>query len=230
MFQLLERLPEKRASGYWSHNSGGEHTNKHYGDIGDINALRTSRGLGQINPDTLENFMYINGVLAVRQYLRDGGVGDIVGYGVVDRTDTDGQLSLEDLWVAEAQRGKGIGGYILGDLLTNRPYDVSNTKQFYGKTITMGGASYRLPNMRISLFDLSKKDAAEFKAKMPSDWSGILSLSYGDETEESLLFQNGSQSHAFLNHNGRFRIDDDGSKRLYDNEAIAAIAALNMNV
>ncbi|MFZ1483398.1 MAG: GNAT family N-acetyltransferase [Candidatus Saccharimonadales bacterium] len=229
MFQLRDRLPEKSASRYWSHSSGGEHVGKQEGDLSEIDALRKSRGLAQIQGSTMERSMYSHGVIAVRQNLHYGGVGRIVGYGVVDRSSREGRVALLDLWVAEGHRKKGIGGYILGKLLTNRPYtDPSHTKQSYGKTLAHEDTEYLLPNMQVSLFLPSPQVGVDFKAKMPSDWTGILSLEYKDGSkEEQVLYQAGAPSHTFVNRKGRFLIDGDPTKRRYDNVAIAAIVALN---
>lgn len=235
-FVIKESLGETGEKHYWTHNSWGEHAMKHMSDPDDVSAIREDRGLEPYNYSDLYGIMERRGLRVVRQRLAHGEPGDIVGYGIVRReTGVDATHTLEDLYVAEKHRNRGIGSYLLGDLLANAPCMVRDSQlytQTFGKILVDAhtGKKYHLPGMRLAFNAVSDDDEniAKLTAAVPPGWTGIRTI-ITDSKHDCQVFQDGDVAARILEKRRGYSIEGDTAKRVFESEAIAAMYALNDN-
>ena len=235
-FVLKESLGETGEKHYWTHNSWGEHAMKHMSDPDDVSAIREERRLHPYGHSDLYAIMERRGLRVVRQRLAHGEPGDVVGYGIVRRKPgADAIHTLEDLYVAEKHRNRGIGGYLLGDLLTNAPCMVRDSQlytQTFGKFLVDAQTTkqYHLPGMRLVFNALSDDDEniAKLTAAVPPSWTGIRTI-ITDSQYDCQVFQDGDVAARILEKRRGYSIEGDTAKRVFESEVIAAMYALNDN-
>lgn len=182
--QLTTNLSE----GFWHHNSGQEHAQKHFGDIAGINKLRLGRGLPAIPEDEFYDLMYDDGVVTVRE---DGGtksgVGDVVGYFVGKRDKKS--IDCIDFYVKDVYRGKAVGGFVLGKVITSREFTVFNRgfSLAHGPTeLAISDSTYKLPGgiSMVSADVVSGHMEELAKGLHDAKWSGVEHVMYGTESED----------------------------------------------
>ena len=209
---------------------------KHMSDPDDVSAIREDRGLEPYNNGDLYGVMERRGLRVVRQRLAHGEPGGIVGYGIVRREPgVDATHTLEDLYVAEKHRNRGIGSYLLGDLLANAPCMVRDSQlytQTFGKLLVDAhtGKKYHLPGMRLTFNTLSDDDEniAKLTAGVPPGWTGIRTI-IADSKHDCQVFQEGDVAARILEKRRGYSIEGNTAKRVFESEAIAAMYALNDN-
>lgn len=236
-FALRNQLPEEISGSYWSHNSGGEHAHKQSGEIPDINAYRIDRGDVPYKNSELLDFMRHSGVVAAHTKLTDGSVGPTVGYVVADRDTQQGITTVQDLFVDPQHRRQGLGGFLLGTLVTNmiaprapKPGGILTT---YGKSLVLGSENYVLPDKKLELMKgITGADVVDdMKTRLTLvGWSGILEVT-DDGLYEASLYVEGSEAAQFVEVAGdeadvpMYRVV--GSDNLYTDVVYAAVAVLN---
>lgn len=229
---LHTSFPERLERNYFNHNSGGEHFGLRVSDIEEVQGKRQEQGLTPI--DNLAEIMYKYGLRVIRRM--DGRLpGEMVGYASVSRSRDFKDLTLEGLWVDENHRHQGIGGYLLGRLLTGLPgnYDpIWLEREPIGKTLQWNDRRFLLPGVIVSVGHMIYGQKVEpelhqrFYDSLPEDWTGLLmSRRKGHAPAEQFL--NGKIIASFTRSGLNWTIDGDPSKRKYDNVAFAAIDALN---
>jgi GNAT superfamily N-acetyltransferase len=237
-FVLRHQLPSDISEMYWSHNSGCEHTEKQSGEIPEINDLRVRCGKEPFQKAELLGYMYNSGVVAVHTTHKDGGVGPTIGYVVADRNARYGRLDVKDLYVEPKHRHRGVGGFLLGRLITNMIPVSGNTPGIitrnYGNTLFLNGDAYRLPGIHITVMEstLGKNEVAKMRKAMPPDWSGLREI-IGEDSYEATLHDLGSVVASFGRHipghdDELCRYNISGRTGDYLLLAYAAIAALNV--
>ncbi len=237
---LRTQLPEEISSAYTHHNSAGEHTMKQSGEIPDINELRIGRGETPFERKVILDLMEAAGVVGVHTKLPDDGMGPTIGYVVSQRDSEERSIDVLDLYVAEEHRSKGIGGVLLGTLLTQMiPGRVGARGvriQDYGVRATLRGETYILPGLHLSASAevLGKAGVDRFREETPQNWSGIREIE-GEELYEAALFVDGTVCAEFE----KIRPDDwddpimyrtAGGEQIYSHIAFAAIGVLNRGV
>ena len=234
---LRTQLPEEISSAYTHHNSAGEHTMKQSGEIPDINELRIGRGETPFERKVILDLMEAAGVVGVHTKLADSGMGPTIGYVVSRRNSQERSIDVLDLYVAEKHRSKGIGGFLLGNLLTQMIPVREGTRgvsiQDYGVRATLLEKTYRLPGRHLlaSAEVLGIAAVDRLYKEMPQDWSGILEIE-GEDSYEARLYVGGKALAEFE----KIRPDDwddpimyrtAGGKQTYSHIAFAAIGVLN---
>ncbi|MFZ1249696.1 MAG: GNAT family N-acetyltransferase [Candidatus Saccharimonadales bacterium] len=236
-FVLRNDFPPEASKSYWYHNSGGEHTQKHSGEPPEINDLRVQRGLEPFIVSELTMYMETSGVVAVHTKYEDGGVGPTIGYAVADRITRPGTLDVKDLYVLPEHQRRGVGGFLLGRLITKMIDVDGNTpgiiKQNYGQTLHLNGNTCRLPGGHLKVIPnvLGTTRVRDMRNAMPPYWSGILEVT-GDDIYDAKLYSQGEIIATFEqefpeSHDDPILYRISGQTGSYLHVAYAAIAALN---
>ena len=235
---LHSQLPAELIKSYWSHNSGGEHAQKQSGEIPEINAFRIRRGEKPIDSSELFAMMHGSGVVAAHTMLEGRHIGPAIGYVVSRRDPKKGILDVKDFFVAEEHRGKGIGGFLLGRLITMTPAEAGRgiIARDYGCGLTLQGITYKLPGVHFTtnVDVVGEGEVARLRKVMRPDWSGIFEVE-GEESYSAELFVGGTVSARLTK---QYPGSDDeppayhiaGRIQPYTHVAFAAIAALNQGL
>ncbi len=227
-FELRIDIPEP----FGVHDSGGEHAMMQQGDVYNINAVRLARDEEPIHEGRMFRMMYAGGV--VTAHLPDAkgrsGAGDVAGYVVADKADS-GVISVEDFYVKPEFRGQGLGGALLGNLITRvtqrsriQGLEMAN----YGKELRIGGETYMLPGPYMQAYErwLGPEGFRRFQADMPKDWSGMRSLCPNESEPRHEIVVNGVPVMHIDQVRGGYAIPERPRKR-YGHIVFAAIDLLN---
>lgn len=197
---------------YYSHNTGDEHANRISGDEYDINALRIKSGLAPIeNLSATEYASDHDGYVFVRPDRARG----LCGY-LLAKLGERGNYTVDDLLVNEEYRGKGIGRFMLGKLVSKHQLAMNGTVMGPNQiTINAELAAQRpeltswissrgfhqapgsdqqilfLPGQHIDNIPVAQLEEA--KNGMPDDWCGYLGFFDGEnETSWLEVFRDGA--------------------------------------
>lgn len=144
------RLNSEAPHGIWSHNSGGEHFMKHFGDVADVSRFASEADI-VLDRNMILGRMQNGGLVVARHILSDGGAGEIAGFAMANM-EYEGKkptvFNLESVFVDPEHRSRGIAGYMVGKLLASRRYtspsmDMSILRM--PPIMTCNGAEYLLP-------------------------------------------------------------------------------------
>lgn len=225
-FELRSQPPV----GYYHHNSSGEHALKHSADPSGIVRLQEEVGHEVLQEGAVYDLMENAGVVTVRSYHEDGGIGDIAGFAVAEHViDNDGfrVVKVEDMFVQEPHRAKGIGGFMLGWLVADStPFNAPHAHvltRYHHDRLQLDDAEYRLPGLHVigSEYQMDKEAKQRFKQSVPLNWNGIQSLG-----SEHVVFRDGEI--VALLHDMRGGVTIEGhDEKTYANEVFAAIDVLN---
>mgnify|MGYP000569030429 CR=1 FL=1 len=220
-----EQLTTTCGDPYWSHNSGGEHSLKHTGDIDEINAIRFSLGLNDIDRYDLNNLMYDNGVVCVRQLLDDGSAGELVAYVIAERK----RETVQVIDIYEPKKEGVLSHYLIGKLLTNVAIDLKPnglTVVPYESQLHLQNQTIKLPGIHITGSQAVLGDNFEKFAEtpVPNKWSGIRSLVRFDESAHQ-VYLNGQPTEIIEEQGFKYKIPD--SSAVFDHILFAAMAVIN---
>jgi GNAT superfamily N-acetyltransferase len=228
-FTLREDFPD----GTWSHNSAGEHAQKHFGDLSEINHLRAGRDESPLDSEALYDRMYRGGVITVYDKPRGVDVGNLIGYVVSEKSRE--VVDVNDFFVVPERRGAGIGGAILGKLLTH----VTMVEQVRGitafpfrKQLVIDGREIVMPGYHMIADEFVLGPQIErFKASLPAGWSGIRTiLADDDQPTTHEVYQGGEVAGTISGgiYGDNYQIQGHG--RRYPHILFAAIDLLNPDV
>jgi GNAT superfamily N-acetyltransferase len=247
-FQLRTEL-DGLDGNFWTHSATGEHADKHWSDFYEVADLSQNYGNGVVtNRRAFEEHLRTSDPAfeIVRELREDGSAGDIAGFAIADFEGSGMNLEVKvnDLVVAPEFRGRGVGGLLIGRMVTQRRmmmHPSNAVVTLYGNGLTFPDSTrLQLPGLHVKLYEAELDEVDEARAHMAKNGFSMLSfVDPSDETSHHELMQgNGSEAEklgVMTQDDSQYRLKEYtialGSQPAftgrYEHAAFAAIAALN---
>lgn len=173
--------------------------------------------------------MFNDGLFVARTCRDDGGVGDIAGYAIAERSPDKTLIDIKDVFVKNEYRGRGVGGYLLGKLVQSGQFTTPHPEMWVHQipeTASYQDQSFQLTGDHVNIY--SRGEGSAFKARLEEfrrhiatkGLTRLLEVTYEGKTEEEdfsqlTLFQKGKPTEL-----DRSKIIGSGSEALLKSSTI----------
>jgi len=212
---MQQRLVDVPPVGYYTHNTGGEHTTRVIGDEHYLNRLRLRNNLPSTNAVPVEYARDHDGYVMIHS--KDGQDSEMCGYVLARQQATtpfNFGFLVDEVLVDSPYRNRGIGKFLMGKLATKGMYavdgysinypdslvvpdklmDTQTAEWFLSRGFSDDGNSLKLLLPGCNYMHIPCDQAEEFISRMPAEWNGVIEIFPIDEESsgETHVFREGT--------------------------------------